>query len=378
MVFKTNIWLSLRIFIAKLTISFLFLEMKGLGLVAYQINYKTREAKLLAWKVVYSVLICSILVTFYGTTELFLLTDRNLEYFYAGVSLYVLIVTGTLAIILIIVFYCHQIYYRKDFAEYHNILREDYNSFFLFYGNRIRFDSSDQKFPENIREIDFVYMPLFLKMAIHLIIIATHVMISTFIDMIFPGETFIPILIHLLIPYVIQSCTSSYLFLASKKVSFLYKEMAKKMTLIREEIIVLAKSNKARQFEKITAFCELSDQIDSMAISFHKITRMGMNLANHYGIHMLFILGYSVFTSLVMLFFQYMGLAHHARGLFTYDARVAITTMGFIVLNVLEILITINVVEDAERRCRRVAKEIHLINYWQHSFDVRLKQSVRI
>lgn len=372
-------WVNLRIFVAKITIAFVFAEIKLLGLVAYHLNYVDRVATLSAWKVLYSGTVGLLLGMAYIWIAISLLGDRNLEYFYAGVSFYVIVITSVLSIVLIFTFYAFQIINRRNMANYHNILRENYTNFGLFYGNRIKFDSSDRKYAENIREIDFVYMPLFGKCVIHLTIVLTHILISLFIDIIFPGESFVGILVHLLAPYALQSCTSTYLFLATKKMAFLYMEMSRKLMEMRVGVIrLVVEDSQASQFERMTAFCDLSDQVDSMAISFRKITQMGMKLAEYYGLHMLFILAYSVSTSLMMLFFQYMGLAHHSRGLFTYDIRVAAATTGFIILNVVEILLIINVVEDAELRCRRVMKEIHLINYWQRKFDVRLKQSVSL
>lgn len=59
-----------------------------------------------------------------------------------------------------------------------------------------------------------------------------------------------------------------------------------------------------------------------------------------------------------------------------FDFSAAMASIGFLTINVLEVLLVVNAVDQSESICRKVVKRVHIINYWQRHFDNRLKQSV--
>lgn len=96
-----------------------------------------------------------------------------------------------------------------------------------------------------------------------------------------------------------------------------------------------------------------------------------MKLTEMYYIHMLLILGYTVSNNLTLIYQQYMGLTRPQ-----FDSRLLTTEIAFIVLSLVEILMIINSIDEAESLSQKVLREVHLINYWQKTFDCRLKHSV--
>lgn len=361
------------ILLSKFTTFFVFTELNVLGLFAYKIDAKTLRASDSQWKL-YLCCFCGISgFCLYLWVALQMLADPSLSYFYDGVAYYTIFLRNICSFLLIVIFYAYQITNRKHIVDFLNDFHEAYSTFALFYtANTPQLAIMGEGNPDTCREIRHVYSPVFWKGVVcHLVVIWVKILMGYYIHLSFPESSLPILLFYLLYPYTLQSATSSYLLFSTRNASFLYVAMAEKLGRIHEEVKQLAKDSEATQFIKMKRFCDLSDQVDSLAISFNRITRIGMTLSETYYIHMLLILGYSVSNNLTLCFQLYLGVTSNV-----LDSRVFITQILFILLIMLEIHLIINSVTGAEALFRKVLRQVHLINYWQRKFDCRLKLSV--
>lgn len=359
-------WLS------KFTLFFVIFELMTFGLFAYRldpINHRSVASR-------NRVIICALSgLTMFGSylwVALNLLADPALAYFYNGIAYYTIVLRNVFSFLLIIVFYAFQLIKRNSMIKFLNELNDSFESFGLFYSAQtLNISALDKGGAETLREIKHVYRPVFIKVVLHLIIIGTKLLMGIFMHADFPESNLGMLIYYLVLPYIIQSATSSYMLLGLRKSSYLYVAMTEKLKQIHGEVKQLVKNEDQSQFAKMKRFCELSDQVDSLGASFDKITSLTLELTESYNVHTLLILGYTVSNNLTLFYQQYMGLTGDV-----IHNRVLATEIIFILINVGEILLVIGSVEEAETMFRRVLKEVHLINYWQKSFDCRLKQSV--
>lgn len=366
------------IYTARLTLAFVFAQLNFLGLFAYRVDYNSHRASTSRFKLAYCALAGLGSILMYATVLRHLLGNNTLLAYYSGVSYGAIFLSDIFSCVLIVTFYAYQIVYRKRLIAFLNDLNDAYATFGLFYSvQRLHFTSLDLHYPENMREIDHVYRPLFVKgIVCHSLVLACMLAMAYLLHLGYPTSSLTMFMFFFGFPYTLQSATSSYMLLGLRKLSFLYVEMTRKFSAIYEEVKGLAQDQQMSQFRKMERFCELSDQVDSLAISYDRVTRITMTYSEHYHVHMLLILAFSVANLLTLFFLQYVGLSYLQESSHPFDLRISIAAIVFIIVDIFEILLIINSVENAERWSFKVQKQVQLINYWQKGFDCRLKQSV--
>lgn len=363
------------ILISKFTLVFIFLELNLFGLFPFKVNPKTLRSQKSQLHVFYCAFSGVVSFALYYWIALELLADPGLAYLTEGVAFYTIILRNICSFSIFVIFYSYQLIKRDELMVTLRYLNASLGTFGLFYsGGKLDLDVLDRNDPEVLREITHVYKPAFLKgIVCHLVVIVLKLLMAYFLKLSSPSTSLWMLALYLAYPYTLQSATSSYMLIGIRKTSFLYVAMHRKLQSMNEEVqkLVKATEQELSHFAKMTRFCELSDQVDSLASSFDLITNIGMKLVETYHVHMLIILGYTVTNNLTLFYQQYMGVT---RG--SMDPRLLITDMAFIFCSLFEILLIINSVGEAEMLSRKVLREVHLINYWQQKFDSRLRQSV--
>lgn len=293
--------------LAGFTLIFVFVELNLLGLFSFKVDLHTHRATQCRTRLIYSTTIHALLFIGYLSTVLYFLADPSLAFFYSGVSYYTIVLWNSASFLLLIHFYGFQIYRRSLLIDFLNDLSDAYPTFALFYSpGRQHFEVLSAGTEDSLREIHHVYEPLFWKgFVCHLLLINVKFLLGYFIHLSCNTANFLLLLFFLTYPYIVQSATSSYLFLGLRKISYLYVAMGAKLKAIHGQVVELAQDTALSDFVKMKRFCEISDQIDSMSISFDRITALGMRLSEAYHMHMLLILGYSVSNNLALLFMQY-------------------------------------------------------------------------
>lgn len=366
------------VYLGKFTLLFLMGEMTVLGLFSYRVDYVTRHAISCPIRFIHCAIMGICCTTTFTYICLSFAADPELQHYYDGVTYLAILMSNIICAVMILVFYGTQLINRKSYMNFLNQLTKDYETFGLFYNNQIHLNYRDLVCLSNLREIAHVYIPLFWKSVV------CHFTVLTLISYMcysFSKDISVSNAIGLLIfqglPYLVQSATSSYLFLGAKKMSFLNVELEGKLEAIQRELKLLIITKNVSQHAKMKRFCELSEEVDSLCASFQTIICSGRNITKLYAIHILLILGYYVFISLTQLFMLYMSTTSYLRGNSAFfDFSAAMASIGFLTINVLEVLLVVNAVDQSESICRKVVKRVHIINYWQRHFDNRLKQSV--
>lgn len=376
---ESRILSRFRIYSGRFSLIFVFAQMNLFGQFSYKVDYKAHRAFKSPYKLAYCVLAGITAVFMYLAVLDHLLSNTTLVGYYDGVSYYAIIVCDLSCLSLISTFYGFQVVKRQHLIDIFNDLDVAYKTFGLFYSvEKLNFNVRDLEIPENMREINHVYRPLFWKGVVcHLTILLCLLDMSYLVALNYPNANLVMFQFYFCFPYTFQTATSSYMMLGLRKLSFLFSEMQRKLREIHEEVRDLTENREVSQFQKMKRFCELSDQVDSMALSFERITGLGMTFSDCYQVHFFLILIFNVANSLTMLFLLYMGVAHHVNGIRPIDFRITIAACLFIVLDLTEILFLVNSVEMAENMSNKVLKEVHLVNYWQKGFDCQLKRSVR-
>lgn len=363
------------IFISKLTLVFIFYELNFFGLFPFKVNAKTLLSQKSQFHVFYCAFSGVVSFSLYFWVAMELLADPGLAFITEGVAFYTIILRNICSFSLLVIFFSYQLIKREELMVTLHYLNASLGTFGLFYnGGTLDLNALNRTDPEVLREITHVYKPAFWKgIVCHLVVIALKLLMAFFLKLSSPSTSLWMLVFYLAYPYTLQSATSSYMLIGMRKTSFLYVAMHRKLQSLNEEVqkLVKASDHEMSHFAKMTRFCELSDQVDSLASSFDLITNIGMKLVETYHVHMLIILGYTVTNNLTLFYQQYLGLTRGA-----LDPRLLITEMAFVFCSLFEILLIINSVEEAEMLSRKVLREVHLINYWQQKFDGRLRQSV--
>lgn len=364
------------LFLANVSLLYMFAALKFFGLinfhVGFDLNFKKNTASF-----VYSILAGCTAIFMYAFSVFKLIRDPRIEFFFSGAGRVTATMSYICSFILITVFYVMVTLNQDRILSYLDRLKDAYNSFTLFYNGSYGLDGLKVWNEDKYQELTMVHWQLFVKVLIINSMVLGSLLVMSYRTHKILDVNFYYLGFFFLYPYIIQSLASSFFFLGCRKVYFLYFKINCKLESIGKEVERIYKVERT-QFEKMTQFCAISDQVDELSRCINVLNLMFRDLYSIYKVQLLCVLLYSVVNTLHETYFLYLVISYHIRGISPYDVQTSVATVCYICLNVLEILFIVNTLEKSMLEYRRLAKNAHKILFLQDGLDTRLKQSVRL
>lgn len=317
---------------------------------------------------------CCALV-FYIWQVVLVTTHPNSMIFYSGAGRVTLTAMIICAAVLIFTFYSVAFLNRFKLCKLFNHSTAIYRSFDLFYSGNfgkmpLSYDSVDSE-----DELSFVYLRLFNKVFLVNLLIVSSILGISFRAQALADFNPLNCACFFLIPYMVKSLTSSFLYLGALRPSFLFHKMNLKLLEIRKELQETTKTNKTH-FERMSKFCEISDLIDNLSLCYQLIIDFGQVIQELFRVQIVLVLTYSVISTLHEMFSMYQMMSGSAIQNTPLDQRLVIYNIAYIILNIAEIMLVVNISEIMFMGSLRVGKNVQSLMYVKE-MDERLRQSVR-
>lgn len=126
----------------------------------------------------------------------------------------------------------------------------------------------------------------------------------------------------------------------------------------------------------MSKFCEISDLIDNLSLCYQLIIDFGQVIQELFRVQIVLVLTYSVISTLHEMFSMYQMMSGSAIQNTPLDQRLVIYNIAYIILNIAEIMLVVNISEIMFMGSLRVGKNVQSLMYVKE-MDERLRQSVR-
>lgn len=301
--------------------------------------------------------------------------DEHINSFFAGVGKITWNLLNLCSLVLIIAFYLIAFLNRFRLRDFYNKIIGKYKTYRGFYGGTFRLGYLSFEHVEGEDELSFVYLRSFVKVIlVHSLVILSIIGVSER-GWTLGGVAFLKFFGFFFIPYYLSSLTTSILYLSGARSSFMYHKLDIKLQEILEDLRQLTRSDKS-QFERMSRYCEMSDQLDNLAECYESVNETTTELIGLYKIQMLLVLMYNIIDTLHGMFTQYQVLAIAMELSIAPDPMLVCFNILFIFLTIVEILLVVNITDSCHRGSIRVGKTIQKLAYFE-DLDIRLQQSVR-
>lgn len=364
--------------VINLTIFYLFGCLRLLGLVVVARDGKTGVFSNSQPNSVYAFLFGIFLTGVFTWHIIALFGDPNLSHLYSGVGNITATILAMCSLSLVAAFYTLGFWNRGELLNFYNHTTAIYRGFTLFYDGKFASTVMIAEHVDSEEELSHVYKRVFNK-----VILVNSVCLTCIIGMAMRAQDVCGVnAIHLagfhLIPYLFKSLTSSMMYLGICRTSFLFRKLNMKLLGIRDGLRELTSAERRKtQFEKMSQFCRVSDQIDELGVCFENVNGTAIQMTNMYKYHLILVLSYSIIVALHELFIQYQAVSRSMRGDHQLDLRLLLFSVSYIIFNIVELFLVVNITDSCHAGSLRVGKTLQSLLYFDN-IDVRLKQSVRI
>lgn len=302
-----------------------------------------------------------------------IVSDRSITSFYGTESMVTFALQGSFSVLIIGSFYSIAILNRFRLAAFYNRLKGDYASYQSFYKASFAIRTLS---PENVdgeEELRCVYVRLFFKVIVVPLLAS---LCNLGVASLNHRKRNTPLLeygSYLLMPYLVQTLTSSFMFFSAVRTSFLYRRMEEKLRSLGRELTHLSQKS---PFERMTRCCEISDLVDDLARCYGSINDTMNDLIGLHRFQIVVTLVFLVINILHRMFLQYMVAGQAVKGTVPFDFPMLIVTVSNITLGIVELLLIVDVTDSCHSGSVRVGKTVQEMVYFR-DLDIRLKQSVR-
>ena len=288
---------------------------KGMVLLGLMPLFQNRHGEIVNNRYLtgYSILVGFLFSGLYVFSIYDLLSEPSVHSFYVGVPRVTLTIQCLVSLCSIFLFYSIALLNRREFSQFYNRMVAKYKTYGSFYKGRFVVSTITCADVDSEEEMDSVYLPIFVKT------IVVHFLTLFFIGAVsyrnwLSGK--VPVYKYLAffgLPYVVQSLTTSFLYLSAMGTSFKYRKMNDKLLEVRKQLRTLTQS-KGSAFERMTRCCEVSDLIDELAQGYQSVNGTANELIQLYKFQMVFCLLFSLINTLQAVCPVPDGLQHYAEG----------------------------------------------------------------
>lgn len=362
------------LFIANATVVYLFYSLTLLGLLPF---VKPKDKKLgLATSpaMTFYCLFCGCLMTSLYTWIIVSLLSEAQE-FYSGAGNITFTILYLSSAFLIITFYVIAFLNRFKMRDYYNITIERYGKFTSFYATQLTTDLLSYEHIDGDAEFNFVYKKMFIKA-----VLVHNLVIYCVAEMSKRGHSIghmnrYQFLGFFLLPHLVKSLTSSFLYMSGARLSYMYLKLDNKLRELRDELGDLTVATMKSRYEKMSRFCEISDLVDNLCKCYDYINETAVELIDLYSVQMWLVLTFSVINTLHGLFSQYQVVADAITNGKVLDTHFLIFNCLFVTFNLAEIMMVVNITDICHRGSAKIGKTIQSLIYFG-DLDIRLRQSV--
>lgn len=315
------------------------------------------------------------LLTLYIWTDSYLFTDGK-QLIYSGAGSVTATALFLCSLVLITTFYTMTFVNRHELAEFYNSLRNAYQDYTTFYTGRFRTVALTLDDLDSEKELHFVFLRLFFKaVLINGLNIGCSLGVAVRLNVV-AGVNIYHFSCLLIVPYMVKSVTSSFLYLGSARISFLFYKIHKRLMALRDELheFTTSKTHKSA-YEKMSKFCELSDEVDKLSRCFERINGSGKEITSFYKFQIILVLSYSVINTLHEMFTQYQIISSAVHDKDPLDVPLLLYSIFYTTLNIIEILLVVSITDSCHIGSARMGKTVQSLMFY-HEMDNRLKQSV--
>lgn len=302
-------------------------------------------------------------------------TDEHLVSFFNNVSRVTMVLQALCSVLIICFFYAVAISYRFRFASYYTRLVGKYSTYRVFYGANFSVGRLTEQNVDGEEELYGVFMRIFAKTLVVPSLVVVCCLGVSLRNIAQAQLSVWQYMALLLMPYLVQSLTTSFLFYSGTRTAFLYKRMEEKLTAIQKELGQLS-GPKVTSFEKMRRCCELSDLLDALARCYETLNESFRDLIDLHRFQILVTFLYSMVNAVHRLFVQYMVIYISIDNPALLDAILLAMNFSNITLGIVELLFLVHVTDSCHRGSLRLGQRVQRLLYYQ-DMDIRLQQSVR-
>lgn len=350
---------------------------KGMVLLGLMPLFQNRQGVIVnnRFLTAYSILVACLFSGIYVFSIYDLQTEPSVQNFYVGVPRVTLTIQCLVSLCSIATFYSIAIWQRREFAQFYNRMVAKYQTYGCFYQGRFVVSTITSADVDSENEMDSVYLPIFMKT------IVVHFLTLGFIGAVsyrnwLSGK--VPVYKYLSffgLPYLVQSLTTSFLYLSATRTSFKYQKMNDKILQVRQQLRTLTQS-KGSAFERMTRCCEISDLIDELAQCYQSVNETANELLQLYKSQMVCCLLYSLIHTLHRLFVLYLAVYITMINGTQFDGPLLAVNLTHVLLGIVELVLVINATELCHWGSVKVGRTVQSLIHFEH-LDIRLRQSVR-
>lgn len=360
--------------IVNITMFYLFNALTIVGLLPIK-RSKRKGIVNVRWVTIYSIVCCCLVTGLYLWVILSLIQDPNINSFFSGVGRITFSLLYFFSLTLIATFYIIAIRNRFRLQRFYDSTLKSYPRYAPFYTGKFGPGVLTFEHVESEEELVFVYFRLFIKVVlIHFLVIFCILGVSERGSSV-GGVSYFKFLGFFLLPYIVKSLTSSFMYLGGARSSFLLYKLSIKLKELRNELRELTRSKKSH-YEKMSKYCEISDLIDELAMCYETINDTANELLSMNKFQIGMVLMFSVINTLHGMFSQYQVISYSISRILPLDIQLFAFNVLFIFFNILEILMVVNITDSCHMNSIRVGKTIQSLTYFV-DLDIRLRRSVR-
>ena len=355
------------------TKGFLFAGLAVLGLLPIRRGRGTVECT--GFVTGYSIVAGLTYAGFYMQNLYAFLTDEHLVSFFNNVSRVTMVLQALCSVLIICFFYAIAISYRFRFASYYSRLVDKYSTYRVFYGANFSVGRLTEEDVDGEEELYGVFMRIFAKTLVVpslVFVCCCGVSLRNIAQAQLSVWQYLGLL---LMPYLVQSLTTSFLFYSGVRTAFLYKRMEQRLTTIQRELGQLSRP-RVTPYERMRRCCELSDLLDDLARCYETLNDSFKDLIDLHRFQILVTFLYTMANSVHRLFVQYMVVYMSIDNTALLDPILLAMNFSNIALGIVELLFLVHVTDSCHTGSIKVGRRVQRLIYYQ-KMDIRLQQSVR-